>query len=81
MPVPLDRDPLHVDPGRRRVLVTKRILSLDDAPCRLTHPSGERVACLVEAQGLAYAFSELLFASAGACCSKKSAKANSSART
>ena len=30
VPIPLDRDPLHVDPGRRGVIVTKGILQLDD---------------------------------------------------
>ncbi len=35
VPILLDRDPLHVDPGRRRALVR-----LDDAPCGLAHPAG-----------------------------------------
>ena len=48
MPILLDRDPLHIDPCRRHVLVTKRILRLDDAPRRLAHPAGERVTCLVQ---------------------------------
>ena len=39
----LDRDPLHIDPRRRRVPVR-----LDDAPCRLAHPAGKRVSCLVQ---------------------------------
>jgi len=34
--------------GRRRVLVTKRALRLDDAPRGLAHPPGERVTRLVQ---------------------------------
>ena len=30
-----DRNPLHVDSGRRPVLVSKRVLRLDDAPVDL----------------------------------------------
>ena len=43
MPILLDRDPLHIDPRRRRVLVPKCILRLDDAPRGLAHPPGERM--------------------------------------
>ena len=43
MLVLLDRDPLYVDSGRRRALVPKRILRLDDAPRGLAHPPGERM--------------------------------------
>ena len=48
MPVFLDRDPLHVDPGRRRVPVAKRILRLDDVPRGLAHPASKRMARLVQ---------------------------------
>jgi hypothetical protein len=43
---PLDRDPLHIDPGRRRVLVTECVLRLDDAPRGLAHPPSEGVTRL-----------------------------------
>lgn len=42
VPVLLDRNPLYVEPRRRRVLVAKRILRLNDASCRLAHPVSER---------------------------------------
>jgi hypothetical protein len=46
--VTLALSPLHVDPRRRRVLVPKRVLRLNGAPCRLTHPAGQGVTCLVQ---------------------------------
>lgn len=45
----LDRNPLHVDPRCRRVIVTQRILRLNDTPRGLAHPPGERVACQARA--------------------------------
>ena len=47
MPILLDRNPLHIDSGRRRVPMTKRILRLDDAPRGLAHPPGKGVSRLV----------------------------------
>ena len=47
MLVPLDRDALHTH-LRRRVLVTKRVLRLDDTPRGLAHTTGERVTHLVQ---------------------------------
>ena len=48
VPILLDRDPLHIDPCRRQVPVSKRVLRLDDAPRGLAHPLGKRVARLVQ---------------------------------
>ena len=48
MPILLDRNPLHIDPRRRRMPVAKCILRLDDTPRGFTHPPGKRVACLVQ---------------------------------
>jgi hypothetical protein len=39
---------LLIDPRRRRVPVTKRILRLDDAPHGLAHPAGKGVPLLME---------------------------------
>jgi len=48
MPVLLDRDSLHIDPCRRHVPVTQRVLRLDDASRGLTQSASERVSCLVQ---------------------------------
>ena len=48
MLVLLDHGPLHIDPGRRRMLVTQCILCLKNASCRLTDPPGKGVARLMQ---------------------------------
>jgi hypothetical protein len=48
VPILLDRNPLHIDPRRRRVPVPKCILRLGDAPRGFAHPPGERVMRLVQ---------------------------------